>query len=76
MSINSGKSSLSKDSDSDHHEGSEGKTVSEMVQASDSTESVEPRARRKRGVIAPPPTGSDNVRTSELQYPKYEKDEQ
>ncbi|CAH2074102.1 unnamed protein product, partial [Iphiclides podalirius] len=74
MSIQSGKSTGSKDSDSeetDDRKSSAGrKTISDLMQTD-----PEKRGRRKRGVIAPHAV-VDTVRSSiDLQYEKFEKDD-
>ncbi|XP_011550111.2 cGMP-dependent protein kinase, isozyme 1-like [Plutella xylostella] len=78
LSIQSAKSHYSKESDLVSSDGRESttdgpKTVSDIV---DRPSQSEPRMERKRGVIAAPtPTDTDTVRsTSDLQYAKYEKD--
>lgn len=74
MSIQSGKSACSKDSDSEEPENRKSsvgrKTISDLMETD-----PENRERRKQGIIAPH-SALDTVRSSiDLQYEKFQKDE-
>lgn len=77
MSVQSGKSGYSRDSDAEFYEDRKSsvgrKTIADLVRAP--PRDPDKRERRKRGVIAPHPTLDVTRSVIDLQYEKYEKDE-